>query len=261
MKRTYYQLAIALFFLPLFAHAGQLPPQKEYYSILVYHLKDAEQESRLDAYLKDAFLPAVHKAGIAKAGVFKPIDNDTSADRRVYVFLPGRSVEQLLRLPQQLLTNSTYVTAGKDYIDAAWDKPVYIRMETIILDAFPGMPKWEAPALKSPKSERIYELRNYESASEKLHQNKVDMFNKGDEVGLFKRLGFNAVFYGDVLVGSRMPNLMYMTTFENRAVRDEHWKAFSSDPAWKALLPQPQYAHNTSRTEVILLHPAEYSDF
>jgi hypothetical protein len=261
VKRLYYPLGLALLFFIQFAHAGQLPPQKEYYSILVYHLKDAEQESRLDAYLKDAFLPAVHKAGIARAGVFKPIDNDTSADRRVYVFLPGRSVEQLLRLPQQLLTNSTYVAAGKDYIDAAWDKPVYTRMETIILDAFPGMPKWEAPVLNSPKSERIYELRNYESASEKLHQNKVDMFNKGDEVGLFKRLGFNAVFYGDVLIGSRMPNLMYMTTFENRAVRDEHWKAFGSDPVWKALVSKPQYAHNTSRTEVILLHPAEYSDF
>jgi hypothetical protein len=261
VKRTYYQLAIALFFLPLFAQASSFPPQKEYYSILVYHLKDAAQEGRLDAYLKDALLPAVHKAGIAKVGVFKPIDNDTIADRRVYVFLPGRSAEQLLKLPLQLPANSSYVTAGKDYVDAEWDKPVYTRMETIILEAFPGMTKMEVPALKGPKSERIYELRNYESASEKLHQNKVDMFNKGDEVGIFKKLGFNAVFYADVLSGSRMPNLMYMTTFENRASRDEHWKAFSADPAWKALLPQPQYAHNTSRTEVILMHPADYSDF
>ena len=260
MKRTYYQLAIALFFLPLFAHAGQVPPQKEYYSILVYHLKDAEQESRLDAYLKDAFLPAVHKAGIAKAGVFKPIDNDTSADRRVYVFLPGRSVEQLLRLPQQLLTNSTYVAAGKDYIDAAWDKPVYIRMETIILDAFPGMPKWEAPALKSPKSERIYELRNYESASEKLHQNKVDMFNKGDEVGLFKRLGFNAVFYAEVISGSRMPNLMYLTTFENKADRDEHWKVFGKDEYWLKLKSMPEYQNNVSKNDTRFLTPTDYSD-
>ena len=261
MKRTYYQLAIALFFLPLFAHAGQLPPQKEYYSILVYHLKDAEQESRLDAYLKDAFLPAVHKAGIAKAGVFKPIDNDTSADRRVYVFLPGRSVEQLLRLPQQLLTNSTYVTAGKDYIDAAWDKPVYIRMETIILDAFPGMPKWEVPALNSPKSERIYELRNYESASEKLHQNKVDMFNEGDEIGLFKRLNFNASFYGEVIAGGKMPNLMYMTCHENKTVRDANWKSFVDDPYWKKLSAMPEYQHNVSHIDISFLYPTEYSDY
>jgi hypothetical protein len=36
----------------------------------------------------------------------------------------------------------------------------------------------------------------------------------GGEVPLFVRLGFNAVFYGEVIVGSHMPNLMYMTTFE-----------------------------------------------
>ena len=257
MKKYY--TFIGLIFLALSVKAT--PPQKEYYSILVYHLKDAAQETTMDAYLKDAFIPAAHKAGIAKIGVFKPIDNDTAADRRIYVFIPGRSAEQLLKLPQQLLTNSSYVTAGKDYIDASWDKPAYTRMETIILEAFPGMPKMETPSLTSAKSERIYELRSYESASEKLHQNKVDMFNKGDEVGLFKRLGFNAVFYGDVISGSHMPNLMYMTTFENRASREEHWKAFSNDPAWKALLPQPQYAHNTSHSDVFLLHPADYSDF
>jgi hypothetical protein len=260
VKRTHALIILALLFSG-FTQAGQRVPQKEYYSILVYHLKDAAQENRLDTYLKDALIPAAHKAGITKVGVFKPIDNDTAADRRVYVFIPGRSAEQLLKLPNQLLTNSTYVTAGKDYIDAAWDQPVYTRMETIILEAFPGMTKMEVPVLKSAKSERVYELRSYESASEKLHQNKVDMFNKGDEIGLFKRLGFNAVFYADVLSGSHMPNLMYMTTFENRAAREEHWKAFSSDPVWKALLPQPQYAHNTSHSDVILLHPAEYSDF
>lgn len=208
----------------------QAAPPKEYYSILVYHLKDAAQETRLDAYLKDAFLPAVHKAGIAKVGVFKPIDNDTSSDRRIYVFVPGRSADQLLKLPQQLLSDNGYVTAGKDYIDAAWDQPIYSRMENIILEAFSGMPKMEAPALKAPKSERIYELRSYESATEKLHQNKVEMFNGGDEIAIFKRLDFNAVFYGDVLSGAHMPNLMYMTAFESRNARDGHWKSFTNDP-------------------------------
>ena len=32
---------------------------------------------------------------------------------------------------------------------------------------------------------------------------------------------------------AHMPNLMYMTSFDNMAARDEHWKAFSSDPLWK----------------------------
>lgn len=254
-------IGLILFLLPcLLQAAHHAPPKKEFYSILIYHLKDAEQESRMDAYLKDALIPALHKTGAAHIGVFKPVGNDTAADRRVYVFIPGNSAEQLLQLPRTLLQNNNYLANGKDFIDAAWDKPTYVRQETIILEAFPGMPKMALPELKGAKSERIYELRSYESPTDKLYRNKVDMFNKGDEVGIFKKLGFNAVFYADVLSGSHMPNLMYMTTFENRAARDEHWKAFSSDPQWKALLAQPEYAHNVSRSEIIFLTPAEYSE-
>ena len=80
--------------------------------------------------------------------------------------------------------------------------------------------------------ERVYELRSYEGHTEKISKNKIKMFNDGDEVGLFKRLNFNAVFYGEVVAGSRMPNLMYLTTFENHPDRDAHWKSFSADEYW-----------------------------
>ncbi|MBD0287763.1 MAG: NIPSNAP family containing protein, partial [Flavisolibacter sp.] len=46
-----------------------------------------------------------------------------------------------------------------------------------------------------------------------------------------------------------------------KAVRDEHWKAFSDDPEWKTLSAQPQYQHNVSRNETIFLAPTDYSDF
>ena len=59
----------------------------------------------------------------------------------------------------------------------------------------------------------MYELRSYESPTEELHRIKVNMFNAGGEVTLFKRLDFQAVFYSDVLSGSRMPNLIYMVVF------------------------------------------------
>src|SRR5690606_26546023 len=83
----------------------------------------------------------------------------------------------------------------------------------LLLTAFIDSPNVQLPNLASPKSERVYELRSYEGPTEAYYRNKVDMFNEGDEIGLFKRLGFNAVFYGEVIAGSRMPNLMYLTTF------------------------------------------------
>jgi hypothetical protein len=134
-------------------------------------------------------------------------------------------------------------------------------METILLQAFSLAPKLQLPALKESRRNRIYELRSYESATEKIFQNKVKMFNEGDEIGLFKRLNFNAVFYGEVIAGGKMPNLMYMTCHENKTLRDANWKAFGNDPFWKKLSAMPEYQHNVSHIDITFLYPTEYSDY
>ena len=87
------------------------------------------------------------------------------------------------------------------------------------------------------------------------------MFNEGDEISLFKRLGFNAVFYADVIAGSRMPNLMYMTSFASQTSHDEHWKSFIEDPSWKKLSSMPEYQHNISKMNIYLMRPTPYSDY
>lgn len=249
-----------LFFAFSLCVAAVYAQNPEYYQIRVYHLANEQQQQVVENFLQNAFVPAAHKAGVPKVGVFKPVDNDTSADCRIFVFIPFKSTADVFKLQGQLEKDQTYLTAGKAYLDAPFDNIPYKRMETIVIEAFPDMPKFQVPALTSPMSDRVYELRSYESATEKIHANKVEMFNKGGEVKIFKRLGFNAVFYGRVLAGSHMPNLMYMTTFENKQARDDHWKSFSSDPDWKQLSALPQYQKNVSRQEIIFLHPATYSD-
>jgi hypothetical protein len=123
------------------------------------------------------------------------------------------------------------------------------------------MPAPAVPKLSSPKAQRIYELRSYEGPTEKLYRNKVQMFNEGGEVALFQRLNFNAVFYASVLAGARMPNLMYMTSFENMADRDAHWKTFGNDPEWKILSAKPEYQNNVSHIDITFLTATDYSDF
>jgi hypothetical protein len=58
-----------------------------------------------------------------------------------------------------------------------------------------------------------------------------------------------------------MPNLMYMTSFENKEARDMHWKSFSADPEWKKLSALPEYQHNVSHIDITFLRPTLYSDF
>jgi hypothetical protein len=238
-----------------------LAAKQEFFSLRIYQLKNKEQEDRVDAYLKNALLPALHRLGIPEVGVFRPVGNDTAAIRRIYVLIPVRSPEQLATLPASLALDALYRADGKDYLEATFDNSPYLRIESILLQAFPDMPRHKAPkALQGPIAERVYELRSYESPTEKYFTSKVKMFNEGGEIGLFQKLGFNAVFYSSVLSGAHMPNLMYMTSFDNMAAREEHWKTFGNDPFWKALSASPEYQHNVSHIDIVFLHPAEYSD-
>lgn len=243
------------------AVAQQNKGNREFYEIKLYHFTTAAQEEVLDRYLSEAYIPALHKAGIKKVGAFKPVGNDTAADKRLYILIPLTSLEQLLTLPQQLQKDADYLNASRAYSDAAYNAAPYTRMESIILRAFRLAPRSAVPELRSNKKERIYELRSYESATEKLYRNKVHMFNEGGEIPLFKRLRFNAVFYAEVIAGSRMPNLMYMTSFENMADREAHWQTFRDDAEWKQLSARQEYKNNVSRNETILTHPTAYSDY
>ena len=180
-------------------------------------------------------------------------------EQLVFVFIPCTSAEQYTSLNSGLDADKAYQTAAQDYLNTAFDNPVYTRFETVLMLAFTGMPTYHLPALTSAPVGRVYELRSYEGATEKLHQNKVAQFNNA-EISIFKRLNFNTVFCGQVIAGSKMPNLMYLSTFENKKAQEAHWQAFKDDAEWKKLSAMPEYAHNMLRMDKYMLHPAPYSE-
>ena len=75
----------------------------------------------------------------------------------------------------------------------------------------------------------MFELRTYESASDQDHKRKVEMFNSG-EFDVFRNAGFWQIFYGDTLVGSRLPNLTYMIGFPDLAERDQDVEGLRGRP-------------------------------
>jgi hypothetical protein len=214
----------------------------------------------MDKFLKDAYIPAMHRAGISKVGVFKPVEGDTIAGNVIIVWVPFNSLQQFEQLPGILDKDPKFQTEGKDYIDAGYDNTPYQRIESILLKAFSTMPQHKVPAFSTSPGERIYELRSYQGPTEKLYQRKVEMFNDAGEIKLFDTLGFNALFYGEVISGNTMPNLMYMTTFSDMKSRDEHWNAFRNHPDWKVMSGLEKYKNTVSKSVILLLHPAEYSE-
>ncbi|WP_127142263.1 NIPSNAP family protein [Flagellimonas marinaquae] len=235
--------------------------QREFYQLKIYSFNSEEQVATVDNYLQNTFMPAAKRQGIDKIGVFKSRPTETDTVQKTYVLLPFEDLEQFRALEENIMKDSTYMSAGSAYIDANYDNPPYDHIQSILMRAFADMPQMKTPNLESPRSERIYELRSYESPTEKYYWNKVDMFNAGGEVKLFDRLGFNAVFYGEVLSGPKMPNLMYMTTHADMATRDKNWEAFVDSPEWKELIVMPKYENNVNHADIWLLYPTEYSNY
>jgi len=233
----------------------------DFYQIQVFRLNSKAQETRTDNFLKMAYLPALHRAGIKTAGVFKPIASDTISGNQIIVWLPLTSPDQLDKLQSTLAKDAVYQTAGADFLNAPFDNVPFQRKESILLKAFPEAPAFFIPKHKTKPSDRIYELRSYEGPTENLFRQKVKMFNQGGEIKIFKSLDFNAVFYAEVISGSTMPNLMYLTTFADMAAHDAHWDAFRNHPDWKKLSALSEYQHTVSKSVKMLLYPTDYSDF
>jgi hypothetical protein len=126
--------------------------------------------------------------------------------------------------------------------------------------AFEGWPKLKLPPATTEHKERMFELRTYESPSDQDHRRKVEMFNSG-EYDVFEKAGFSQVFYGDVLVGSRLPCLTYMLGFTDLTDRTAKWNAFREAPEWKKLSGSPRYAFESIVSNItnLILSPTTYS--
>ena len=237
---------------------GQL---RQYYQLKIFSLETETQVLSTDSYLKDALLPALKRLEIQPVGVFKPWPSETDSLKRIYVLIPFSSLDQFSSLESSLDKDNVYLSAGRDYINSTYDHPPYKRIESILLKAFEDMPVMRPTSLDGPRADRIYELRSYESVTESIFRNKLDMFNAGGEIKLFDQLKFNAVFYGEVISGPKMPNLMYMTTHADSITRATNWKNFVESAKWKELSSLPKYQNNVSHIDITFLYPTDYSNY
>ena len=244
--------------------AGQQAPGgtgaagREYYELRHYSLQNGPQRKLADGFFHEALIPALNRLGISPVGVFSAVIGPESAS--LYVLMPSTSVEKLVTADFRLEKDAEYLKAGAPFLNAPAAGPAYARMESSLMLAFEGMPKLTVPPVTTERGARMFELRTYESASDQDHKRKVEMFNSG-EFDVFHNAGFWQVFYGDSLIGSRLPNLTYMIGFPDLADRARMWKAFGSDPGWKKLSGSSRYNFEeiVSNITNVILSPTSYS--
>lgn len=224
-----------------------------------YSMRTGTEARRLDDYLQNALVPALNRLGHTPVGVFQVTFGLPTPT--VFVLTPLASADALVAREAKLDADAAYVKAAAAYLEAVATDPVYVRQEVSILTAFPQFPRIVVPAATAAKGPRIFELRTYESPSERAHRAKVKMFAEMGEIDIFRRVGLAPVFFSRTLAGPRMPSLVYMLTHENLAARDKNWSGFGGDPEWRKLAQTPGYTDPeiVSNITTILLRPTAYS--
>jgi len=227
----------------------------EWYELREYTLKDARQQQLVEAYFRDAAIPALNKLGSKNVGVFTALKPE--GQTKLYVLIPYKSMEAYVDMQDKLVKDSAYMQAAAPYLNAPAKTPAYERVQSSLLKAFKGMPRLEVPEKKT----RIFELRRYESSGEAAGKKKIEMFNDAGEIAIFKKVGLTPVFFGETIVGEMMPNLTYLLTFADMAEHDANWKAFGGDAEWKRIKAIPGYedANIVSRITRTFLLPAAFS--
>jgi len=236
--------------------------KSSYYELRYFKMRTdrTEQNKRTSAFLSGVYMPAAKRAGAGPIGLFSSLIAPESPFMICLSSYPSLAAMESAR--EKLAASEDY-RKGLAAYDGGAD-PAYERMESWVLRAFDFFPAIEIkatlPADPKPPA-RLFEMRTYESASETLLRQKIKMFGSG-EVGIFRRVGLQPVWFGEAIAGSQLPHLTYMVAFENLAAREKNWAAFGSDPEWVKLRTTPEFAVPplVSNISNAILNPVNGSD-
>ena len=229
---------------------------REYYELRLYQMLLGSKKQILNDFLLEAAIPAWNRLGIKPVGVFNVLYGPNQPT--LYVLLPHKSLESVATASTRLMEDVEYQKAGAAFLNVPLSDPAYVRAESSLMMAFSQMPQLMPPSTGEKKLS-LFELRIYESHGEKTAKKKIEMFNEGGEIEIFHKTGLQPVFFGETLIGPRMPNLTYMLAFEDMAARDKAWDNFRNSPDWKTLSANPIYADTVSNITDIFLRSTPYS--
>jgi hypothetical protein len=195
-----------------------------------FHLRSGRQVEKTTAYLQHGLVPAADRAGIRPFGCFNALIAPDSPFMLTLASYPSMAAFDTAR--EKLAADKEFQAASDEYNTIG--ELSYIRMESSLLSAFPSYPSVTPPPAAEKPAARVFEIRTYESPTDKGLARKIKMFGEG-EFDIFRRLHMLPVFAGQTIVGAHMPNLTYMLAFDDLAAREKCWNAFSADPEWQKL--------------------------
>jgi hypothetical protein len=225
-----------------------------YFLLETYFLRNSTQLPRLHEFVSQGLLPALTKV---HAGPKLFLEALVSAHMPKYVAITGfSSIEEVTGLRATLAKDPAYRKAF-----AAWEngpEPPYEHYTQTLLRATDYCPPVE-PSARRDKP-RVFELRVYHSPTWRQLAALHERF-AGPEIKIFHRVGIHPLLYTETAIGPNMPNLTYLTPFEDLAAREKAWDRFASDPEWVKVRKESVDRHGqiSSVIEITLLRSSPYS--
>lgn len=227
-----------------------------FYELRTYQLRNDIQPTRINEFFQNQFMPMMKKQGIGPVGCFNVISGQFSP--ALIVVVDYKSLAEMEMVMEAMHNDKEFAKAWQAF-EAGSELP-YVRYESAVLKAFDSHPKTEVPPTEEKRPPRIFELRTYESRNAFSLRNKVEMFNQ-EEIKIFRASGFAPVFFGEGVVGTRLPSLTYMIGFDNMAARDQCWGKFAASPDWARVKTKPGWTDTeaVSNIHASFLRPTGYS--
>lgn len=199
----------------------------------------AQQSQRLLAFFEQAHLPMTKRVGVAAVGYFSVYLGEESP--RFYLISAYDSLAHMQAVLEAKAADKAWMKASAEL--GSGPNPPFDRVHSRLLRAFDGMKRLEAPPIDADKPPRFFDLRTYQAETFHDVREKINMFNT-EEIAIFRKTGINPVFFGETIVGDKMPNLTYLTWYDDEAGRAKAWQAFLAHPDWIRIRSKPGWGND-----------------
>src|SRR3954471_13999372 len=141
---------------------------RQFIELRRYHLLPGARQKAFTEFVGNVAIPAMNRAGITTVGAFTVMYGENAPT--LLPVLPHPSLDSVALLRKRLEGDETYVRGGAGILDTPISEPAFVRAESTLLRAFESMPVLERPSTPAPP--RLFELRTYQSHSDRAALNK-----------------------------------------------------------------------------------------
>jgi hypothetical protein len=219
------------------------------YELRTYKTKEGKLDA-LNARFRDHTLRLFEKHGIESIGYWVPTDKEASKDTLIYV-IKHKNREAAAASWKAFIADPEWKKAAAESGVGGLAK----RPDSVYIEATDYSPEYQNA---EGDDDDVFELRVYKAAEGKL--GKLDARFRDHTIDLFAKHGMKSVAYWHAAdEPASADTLIYIIEHESPEAAKASWKAFGSDPDWKAAAKASGVGRLASPPESTYMKATDYS--